>query len=42
LLIRIEAADFDVFSKRASVPTAEKLRILIVGLVRMGWVRIAG
>ena len=42
LLIRIEAADYDVFSKRASVPTAEKLRILIVGLVRMGWVRIAG
>jgi phytoene synthase len=42
LLKRIEAADYDVFSKRASVPVAEKLRILTVGLVRMGWVRIAG
>jgi phytoene synthase len=42
LLRRIEAADYDVFSKRASVPTAEKLRILAVGMVKMGWVRIAG
>jgi phytoene synthase len=42
LLKRIEAADYDVFSKRAGVPTAEKLRILTVGLARMGWVRIAG
>lgn len=42
LLKRIEQADYDVFSRRASVPTAEKLRILAVGMVRMGWVRIAG
>jgi phytoene synthase len=42
LLKRIEAADFDVFSKRASVPTIEKLRILAVGMAKMGWVRIAG
>ena len=42
LLKRIEAADFDVFSKRASVPTIEKLRILAVGIAKMGWVRIAG
>jgi phytoene synthase len=42
LLKRIEKADFDVFSKRASVPTAEKLRILAAGMARMGWVRIAG
>jgi phytoene synthase len=42
LLKRIEAADYDVFSKRASVPTAEKLRILAMGMAKMGWVRIAG
>jgi phytoene synthase len=42
LLKRIEKADFDVFSERASVPTVEKLRILAVGMARMGWVRIAG
>jgi len=42
LLKRIEAADFDVFSKRASVPTIEKMRILAAGMMRMGWVRIAG
>jgi phytoene synthase len=42
LLRRIEAADYDVFSKRASVPTAEKLRILAMGMAKMGWVRIAG
>ena len=42
LLKRMERAGYDVFSRRASVPTAEKLRILAVGMVRMGWVRIAG
>ncbi|MGO9337324.1 MAG: phytoene/squalene synthase family protein [Terracidiphilus sp.] len=47
LLKRIEKADYDVFSQRASVSTAEKLRILAVGMakiawVRMGWTRIAG
>jgi len=41
LLKRIEKADYDVFSKRASVPTIEKLRILAGGLIRMGWVRMA-
>jgi len=40
LLKRIEAADFDVFSKRASVPTVEKMRILAVGMAKMGWVRM--
>jgi phytoene synthase len=34
LLKRIEAADFDVFSKRASVPLPQKLAILGVGLAR--------
>jgi phytoene synthase len=42
LLKRIEAADYDVFSKRASVPTIEKMRILAVGMAKMGWVRLAG
>jgi phytoene synthase len=42
LLIRIERADYDVFSRRASVPTIEKLRILAVGMAKMGWVRVAG
>jgi phytoene synthase len=42
LLKRIARADYDVFSKRASVPTIEKLRILGVGMAKMGWARIAG
>jgi len=42
LLKRIRRADYDVFSRRASVPTAEKLGILAVGLVRMGWARLLG
>jgi phytoene synthase len=42
LLKRIEKADYDVFSKRASVPTAEKLTILVIGMIKMAWVRIAG
>ena len=42
LLKRMEQAEWDVFSCRASVPMAEKLGILAVGLVRMGWVRVVG
>jgi phytoene synthase len=42
LLKRIERADYDVFSRRASVPTIEKLRILAIGMIKMSWVRIAG
>jgi 15-cis-phytoene synthase len=42
LLKRIEAADFDVFSKRASVPTLEKMRILGAGIAKVGWVRMVG
>jgi phytoene synthase len=42
LLQRIERADFDVFSKRASVPTVEKLRILAGGMAKMAWARFAG
>jgi phytoene synthase len=42
LLKRIERADYDVFSKRVSVPTVEKLRILAAGMARMAWARFAG
>ena len=42
LLKRIEKAQFDVFSRRASVPMAEKMGILVVGLLKMGWARVAG
>jgi phytoene synthase len=41
LLKRIEAADYDVFSRRASVPMAEKLGVLGLGMARMGWTRVA-
>jgi 15-cis-phytoene synthase len=40
LLKRIERADYDVFTHRASVPTAQKLAILSIGLMRMGLARI--
>ena len=40
LLKRIELADYDVFSRRASVPLRQKLAILMVGLTRMGWARL--
>jgi 15-cis-phytoene synthase len=35
LLKRIERADYDVFSRRAAVPLAEKMGILAVGMARM-------
>lgn len=41
LLKRIARADYDVFSRRASVPTVQKVAILLVGLARMTWARIA-
>jgi 15-cis-phytoene synthase len=40
LLKRIERADYDVFSCRASVPLRQKLAILAVGLTRMTWARL--
>jgi phytoene synthase len=40
LLRRIRRADYDVFSRRISVPTFQKLEILAVGLVWMAWVRM--
>jgi phytoene synthase len=42
LLKKIERAQFDVFSRRVSVPMVEKLAILAAGLVRMAWVRLVG
>ena len=42
LLKRIERADYDVFSRRASVPLVEKFGILVVGLARMGLARMVG
>jgi phytoene synthase len=40
LLKRIERAEYDVFSQRATVPMPEKLGILAVGLARMAWARL--
>jgi phytoene synthase len=40
LLKRIERADYDVFSRRASVPLQQKLGILMVGLTRMTLARL--
>lgn len=40
LLKRIERANFDVFSQRASVPIVEKVGILGLGLARMGLARL--
>lgn len=42
LLKRIERAEYDVFTERHSVPTAQKLSILGVGLAKMFWMRIFG
>jgi phytoene synthase len=42
LLRRIERANYDVFSRRASVPAVEKLTILCVGMAKMAWVRVFG
>ena len=41
LLKRIVRADYDVFSRRASVPMVEKLWILAMGWARMGWARLS-
>jgi len=40
LLRRIEKADYDVFSRRASVPTIQKVAILAAGMARMAWARV--
>jgi 15-cis-phytoene synthase len=40
LLRRIERADYDVFTRRASVPAAQKIAILLIGMARMAWARV--
>jgi phytoene synthase len=40
LLKRIEAAGYDVFTHRASVPTQQKLAILAVGIARTAFERL--
>ena len=42
LLKRIVAADYDVFTRRVSVPTARKMAIMFGGLARMAWARVFG
>ena len=42
LLKRIERADYDVFTRRASVPLLTKLAILVAGMARMAVARIFG
>jgi phytoene synthase len=42
LLQRIRRADYDVFTTRATVPMPQKLVILSMGLMRMGWARLLG
>jgi len=42
LLKRIERSNFDVFTRRASVPLWRKLAILAIGLVWTAWARIFG
>jgi phytoene synthase len=42
LLKRIERANYDVFSQRASVPMTQKLSILGVGIARLGFARLLG
>jgi 15-cis-phytoene synthase len=40
LLRRIHRADYDVFTRRAAVPMAQKLAILGAGMARMAWMRL--
>jgi 15-cis-phytoene synthase len=40
LLQRIRRADYDVFTRRVSVPTWQKLAILGLGLARVAWMKL--
>jgi 15-cis-phytoene synthase len=40
LLKRIHRANYNVFSRRASVPLSQKIAIMVVGLTRMTWARL--
>jgi 15-cis-phytoene synthase len=42
LLKRIRRAEYDVFSRRISVPTFQKLEILAVGIARLAFTRLTG
>jgi phytoene synthase len=42
LLKRIRKAGYDVFSRRVSVPTSQKVAILAIGMSRLAWARIVG
>jgi phytoene synthase len=42
LLKQIKKADYDVFSQRMSVPKQQKIGVLVIGLVRMGYARLLG
>lgn len=42
LLLRIESADYDVFTSRISVPNHEKVLLLVQGMVRVLWHRALG
>jgi phytoene synthase len=42
LLKRMERAGYDVFSRRSSVPTVQKVGILAAGMIRMGLARLFG
>ena len=42
LLKRIRRTNYDVFSRRVSVPLTQKVAILLAGLTRMTWARIFG
>lgn len=41
LLKRIRAADYDVFSRRASVPVVQKVGILVMGMSRLALARLS-
>jgi phytoene synthase len=41
LLLRIQGMDYDVFSQRISVPTYEKVALLLQGVLRVLWYRVA-
>lgn len=40
LLHRIRRADYDVFTRRVAVPSAQKFAILLAGMGRMAWMRL--
>ncbi len=41
LLLRIESKDYDVFSERVSVPAFEKIAVLVQGILKVVWYRLA-